>query len=384
MTEKKINVMQVVLEISRAGLEMLVVELCSRLDRRKYNISILCFYGCTPEFKDKLKNEGIPVYVINRKGSFDITFFQKIIRLMKEQNIDIVHSNSGCFFNATICAYIARAKGIVFTAHGMPIETGIQAWIEDKIAAALSTKIVAVSDEIKDEMLRRFPSQKDKVLLLMNGVDTEQFSAEKNNEEIKSLKKLQNIPRNKKIIGTVGRLEKVKNYQMLIKSFAKLLEEGNEDLHLIFIGDGCERGALEKLVDDLDLEGSVSFIGEQADMEHLIPIIDIFVLSSLTEGTSVALLEAQSCGIPAVVTRVGGNERVIRDGYNGYLCEVHNVDEMSSKIGAFINNAGLMEVMKKNARSVVLDEFNIASMISSYENLYDMIINSNSTGDRHQ
>lgn len=370
---KKINVLQVVLEIGRAGLEILVVELCKRLDRDKYNVSILCFYSCTPEFEEELDREGIDVYVINRKGTYDIGFFLKIIKLMKEKEIDIVHSHSGCFFNASICAYLAKIGGVIFTAHGMPVETGFQARTEDKIAAYMSDRIVAVSDEIENEMLRQFPSRKDKIIQVTNGVDTERFSPHRESMNVIDIKKAYNIPHDKRVIGTVGRLEEVKNYEMLIRSFARLYDMGPKNIHLVFIGDGYERKKLERLAGDLDLSEHVSFLGVQTDMKSLLSIVDIFALSSLTEGTSVALLEAQSCGIPAVVTRVGGNDRVIKEGINGYLCELHNVDEMADKMYAILSNSTLMDDMRINARSVVEERFNISSMVSSYEKIYDEV-----------
>jgi glycosyltransferase involved in cell wall biosynthesis len=335
----KINILHITLYLEIGGLETLVVEMCRHIDREKFNLSVLCLIEFDPAYKKQLEKIGISVNLIEKHGPFDFKFFLKIIKFITREGVDIIHSHSGCFFNAAMCAFFAKTKGIIYTAHGMPVETGMQSRIEDFIAAAITDRIVAVSEEIKEHMSQLFPTQKKKIMLIINGVDTGLYSPSVDSDKLNELKTDHNIPLEKVIIGTVGRIEDVKNYQMLIRSFAGLLRNNPNRIHLIFIGDGSERENLEKMSDKLGVRNNISFLGIQYELYNIVPMIDIFVLSSLTEGTSVSLLEAQSCGIPAVVTNV----------------------EMRSQ-------------MHHNARSMVLNNYNINSMVNSYEKLYELMM----------
>ena len=106
----------------------------------------------------------------------------------------------------------------------------------------------------------------------------------------------------------------------------------------------------------LYIEDHISFLGVQYELHNIIPMLDIFALSSLSEGTSVSLLETQSCGIPAVVTDVGGNANIIKDGYNGFLCHVNDYAGMADKIDIMLSDRNLFRQMQNNARSTVIEK----------------------------
>jgi glycosyltransferase involved in cell wall biosynthesis len=362
-----------VLFLEIGGLETLVMELCKHIDRDKFNVNVLCLCGYDPIYREELRKIGVPVFLIKKDGPLDFFFLRKIINLIKQEQINVIHSHSGCFFNAAVSAYFAKKARLVYTAHGMPVETGWKAEIEDKIAAGISTKLVAVSEEIKAHLIKLFPAQRKKIVSITNGVDTELFSPIDDIKKIEQIKERYGISSEKTIIGTVGRLEGVKNYQMLIRSFAKLIEKYPDEIHLVFIGDGSERGVLEHLTHKLRVKGKVSFLGIQYELQNIIPMLSVFVLSSLSEGTSVSLLEAQSCGVPAVVTGVGGNVRIVRDGHNGFLCRVNDYSEMAVRIERLLYDKYLMMTMRHNARTMVLENYNLYSMVNSYEQLYETV-----------
>ncbi len=369
--KNKINVMHVVLYLEIGGLETLVMELCKHINKEKFNVSVLCLCGCDGAYRRRLEKLGVPVFLIVKKSRFDILFFLKIMKTFKQEKIDIIHSHSGCFFNAAISAYFANIKRVIYTAHGMPVETGLQADIENKIASYITSKMVAVSGEIKEYLMQLRPSQKNKVMLVINGVDTERFSPNHDHGRLIEFKKIHGIPLKKDVVGSVGRLEPVKNYQMLIHAFAKLMLRYPDNAYLVFIGEGREKENLIKLSENLGVRDNISFLGGQSELQNIYSIIDIFVLPSLTEGTSVSLLEAQSCGIPAIVTNVGENGSIIKNGYNGYVCNVNDDIDMAEKIERLLTDKTVIREMGDNARSTVIKKYKIGLMVNSYEKLYE-------------
>ncbi len=157
---------------------------------------------------------------------------------------------------------------------------------------------------------------------------------------------------------------------MLVRSLSHLVHSGIDNLQLVFIGEGTQQSALTKLADELEVTGHVTFLGMQYHVEKILPMLDVFALSSLSEGTSMSLLEAQSCGIPAVATDVGGNGNIIKHGYNGLLCNIDDFKEMSEHFALILNDEATAQKMKQNARATVTKRFDISLVVQSYEQLY--------------
>jgi len=136
------------------------------------------------------------------------------------------------------------------------------------------------------------------------------------------------------------------------------------------IGDGQERGALEKLTNELKLSSNVTFLGERKDVPELLRTAGFFVSSSKTEGISLTLLEAMAVGLPIVTTRVGGNPEIVIPGETGYLVPPQNPDALATSILDMIEAKPLWPDMAQAARKRVEEHFNIRVMVSNYEKLY--------------
>jgi len=372
---KKIHILHVVLTLDIGGLESLVMAMSRRIDKKKFTVSVLCLQYVDSQYKNEMERGGIPVYLIKKKGKLDFSFIAKIRKLLKEQQVDVLHSHSGCFFNAALASLFTGVAGVIYTAHGMPVEYGIKASLENAIAACLTTKLVAVSEEIKIHLESCYPFARRKIELIINGVDTEKFRPFPEKRDGNLIKKMHGIPLDALVIGSVGRLESIKNYQMLVRSFALICNNIKKCLCLVFIGEGSERENLIRLSRDLGLEGQVKFLGMQYNLHRLTPVLDIFILSSLSEGTSVALLESQAAGVPAVVTAVGGNGKIIEEGYNGFLCEVDDIKEMACKIGFLITDDDLRIRMGSNSRQIAERKFSFQHMLTRYEEYYLSMMN---------
>jgi glycosyltransferase involved in cell wall biosynthesis len=368
--DRKINVVHVTQYLEIGGLESFIVEFSKQIDKDAFQVSVLCLNGCNDNYRQSLEQSCIPVHLITKRSKYDLKFFLKAAAFLKENNTDILHSHGGCFLYSTIIGKLGGIKKIIYTAHGMPVTFGLKARIEEFLACLLAHKIIAVSDEIAYSAKARVGVFDKKIETITNGINQHKFSPCSDSKTISQSKLFFGLPENKKIIGSVGRLESVKNYPLLLKALAEVIHSYKNDVHLVLVGEGSKEDELKALAEELSIAGNVSFLGMQYDLPRIYPLFDIFGLSSLTEGTSISLLEAQSCGIPAVVTDVGGNSNVITDGVNGLLCPSGDHAAMASKLDYLLKDDAALLKMKTAARQAVLRGFDMDSMVEKYQSIY--------------
>ena len=369
------------------------MELCLRLDRALFDVEILCLNGYDPQFTQRVVDAKIPVHLIKKRCRFDFGFFFRVARFIKDKRVDILHAHSGCYFYAALFTLLAGVKTFIYTAHGLPIrylnehinrkaETpiyaahGLPVWhrlqerVEDNLATLLVDTIVPVSEEIKETLLRWMPLSHRKMRLIINGVDTERFQPRPELRHNPEMIAKYGLDPEFFWIGSVGRLEPEKNYSMLLRSIACTNHRPGRQIKLALVGDGSQMPVLQELAAALDIEQQMLFLGKQLYVHEILPLFDVFALSSLTEGTSISLLEAQACGVPAVATDVGGNGFIVRHGANGFLCPVNDVEAMVSAVCRLRDEPDTWRAMAIAARRRVETGLNLGSMVGQYQELY--------------
>ena len=368
--KQKQRVMHVTLSLDIGGLETVIKELSRRLDPTRFSSEVLCLCGYDEDNIRGLKEDGVPVHLLRKRHKFDLGYFWRVAKLLRRQKIDILHAHSGCFFYASLFARLAGVRRFIYTAHGLPVLNRLQDRIEDNLAGLACSAIVPVSEEIKTVLEQRMPLSKGKMVPILNGIDTDRFRPFADEAERQQVLTKYNLPEDAFLVGSVGRLDPVKNYPMLLRAFARLVCKSASNAHLVMVGEGPCRAALEQLAAELGIADQVTFLGRQYRVFEILPLLDAFVLSSITEGTSVALLEAQACGVPAVVTDVGGNGNIIREGVNGFLCEVNADACMMAGLQRLREGRQLQQKMASEAREAVLQRFGLPAMVQNYEILF--------------
>jgi len=366
----KINVLHITQYIEIGGLETLIVEICKKMDKSRFKVNILCLGGYDSNYCGELQRSGVEIDVIRKQGMFDLNFFFKVIRFIADKKIDVIHAHGGCFLYASIFAFFANVKKYIFTAHGMPLSNSFKSILEDRIAALGCRNIVAVSDEIKSTLARRLPCSRSKISVVFNGIDSNRFRPYASEAQRQTMGIRYGLPLNAFLIGSVGRLEPVKNYSMLLRAFSCLPFCPEKQPHLVLVGEGSCRNELQRLAIELRIMERVIFLGMQYQVHEILPLLNVFVLTSITEGTSISLLEAQACSIPAVVTDVGGNRFVVKGGENGFLCKVNDYEGLAASLLKLQREPELVQIMGKVARGRVRREFDLTSMTRRYEVLY--------------
>ena len=365
------TVVHIVLTMESGGLETVVYDLCNSTDRTHFRPEILCLQRYDVRYLERLAENDIPVTLMKKHFKLDIGYFFRVARFLRQRHTRIVHAHSGCFFYAALFALLARCHRMVYTAHGLPVLNRLQDKIEDNLAGLFCQRVLAVSDEVAACLKKRMPLIAGKIECLTNGIDTYRFRPF-NDPEAKVVTRTRfSLPADALLFGSVGRLAPEKNYQLLLRAFAQFQQQLPElKKHLVFIGDGLQRRELEILRGELGLDAQVTFLGNQCQVEHIMPMLDVFVLSSLTEGTSISLLEAQSCGVPAVATDVGGNGNVIITGLTGLLSPSGDVDAMADRFICLATQPWLRDELGKGARQRVVEDFSLQKMVNKYAKVY--------------
>ncbi|MFH2035007.1 MAG: GT4 family glycosyltransferase PelF [Candidatus Zixiibacteriota bacterium] len=363
---KKIKVLHTVLNLGVAGLERIVAEICLRMDNNQFEVEVVCFHE-KGHFADLLESNGIRVTLIEQNPNHvDIWQPMRLRKFLRKNKFDIIHTHTGTFIFSALAGFLARTKGIVYTDHGRFLVEPRVRLIEDYIGARLADKCVAVSDELKQYLIDKVKFPQKKLLTILNGVNSDTFHpGEKPADLLNEL----NIPPTAKIIGIVGRLMTIKDHRTLIEAF-EIVNKAIPDAYLILIGDGPLREELYNYVQKIGLENHILFLGIRNDIPKLLRLLDIFVLSSLSEGTSVSLLEALASGVPSVVTDVGGNPSIVDNNQNGFLVPVKNPQSLAEAIIKILSDNNLKKSFSENAVAKINRCYSLDNMVNEYSKLY--------------
>lgn len=358
--------MHVVLSLVVGGLERLVVENSLRMDPDRFNVEVCCLdeFG---RFSQYLMDRGVKVTLLQRnQRRYDYLYPFRLRSLLRARNIHVMQMHSGTFFLATQAGVLARTPAMVYTDHGRAFFDSRIRMIEDRISGWFVHKIIAVSRELEQYLVEVVKLPASKTVTVINGINTSEFAAR---PRIQALADELGIPPDHRVVGTVARLDKVKDQVSMIEAFQLVHDQIPQSL-LVFVGDGPERQLLQHCVIENKLEGSVIFTGNRKDVPALLNLFDIFVLSSLSEGTSISLLEAMASGVPAVVTNVGGNPSIVDNMVDGLVVQPKKVSQIAEAMLALLTNDDKRGQFGSNAATKVRDRFSIDSMVEQYTSIY--------------
>lgn len=353
------------------GLQRVVHIMIDRLKNRSYDLHLCCLdYGGM--FYEKIDQKLVSKYIIGRKpGPFDFKIYKWLQAFIKEKKIDIIHSHNGCSLYAALLKASGNIKGIVHTDHGRLIPDKKSAIWEDRLSSYFIDKVVSVSDPLSEYLHSKVKIKNEKITTIINGVDTEIFIPFNQGKKIQRRKEL-SIEEDANIIGTVCRLDSIKNLIYLIQIVPEILRI-NPKCRFVIVGDGPERKYLMEECARMRQNKCVTFMGNIVDVQNVLPIFDIYVNTSLSEGTSMTILEAMSCGLPVIASAVGGNKKLVSES-NGVLFNLQNKRKFIESVVYILNDHRLKDEKGKKSREIVERQFSIDRMIMQYEDLYESLI----------
>lgn len=366
----KIKVMYLVLEMDLGGLQRVVHLLINRMDKKKF-IPYLCCLDRGGVFYDQLSLTSVNRCVLERRpGVFDLRLFNRLCQYVKEEKISIIHSQNGCSLYAALAGWKTRVKGVVHTDHGRLVPDKKSAIWEDRFSSFMMDRVVGVSENLTEYLRTKVNIDNKKLLTITNGVDTHRFiplSLEQRN----ALKVTLGLNRNDKILGTICRLDPIKNLDFLIRCFSSIAE-AVPACKLLIVGDGPSEDSLRNYAKSLGVASKVMFMGRSSEVEKMLPVFDLYVCSSLSEGTSMTILEAMACGLPIVASAVGGNVKLI-DHSNGLLFPLNDEKAFNQRVLSLLKDPERLKRMGACSRTRVETDFNLDRFVGRYEELYKSV-----------
>jgi glycosyltransferase involved in cell wall biosynthesis len=361
-------VVHVVLNLEAGGLERLVVELANRVDPARVESHVLALQYAG-RHAEELRDSSM-MHVSPRMSKWSMLYPRTLARTLRTFAPDVVHSHSGAWFKAARAARLAGVSRVVHTDHGRVIPDTLNARVTDALAARQTDVVVSVSDPLAQVLHESLRVSAPKLRVIRNGVDTDRFAPSSADIVQRQLGINPAAP----VIGSAGRFDPVKAYDVLLDAFCRLRAswEGGVPPVLVLAGDGPERARLESLRAAIpeEIRRDVYFVGWWRRVHELLNAFDVFALASHSEGTSVSLLEAMSAGVCPVVTAVGGNPDVLGDGLKHRLVSPGDAVGLADGLLFALKQHGRRTGDGMRARDRVQMAFSMNAMVRQYETLY--------------
>ena len=360
-SESALRILHTIETRGPGGAEILLVNIANQL--LKKGLRNYGFFIKDGWLRKTFYQAGIPFTYVPLKGRLNILFFVKLLRYVKSNSIDVVHAHELTMsFYASMLRPIFPRLRVICTIHGRHYhsETLLRRFVMRLVSK--SSSLIAVSRDVKKIICDKCNIDPKLVTVIRNGVKIPEVSLRGD------LRKELSLSNDTIMIGTVGRLHAVKGHKYLIDA-AKVICKRWDNLCFVIAGDGQERERLQAYIDSNDLGRHFKLLGSRNDVPNILSSLDLFVLPSLSEGTSLALLEAMMVGLPVIATRVGENERLLSDIPGNICIPPKDVPALTEALLSWLNGNMLRVCLLQNRRRVI-GKYSESYMVDQYMSLY--------------
>jgi glycosyltransferase involved in cell wall biosynthesis len=352
------------------GAETVFIDLATRLPADKYR-AVVVIRGKGWVYEE-LCRRGVAPILLDAKGSFNRTYLSALCKLIRRERVDLVQSHLlGSNVYCAMAGLLTRTP-VVTTFHGS-VDIGERErfkWLKFAAINAGARCVVAVSEDLKDDILQRTPLRPGKLCVIYNGIDTSVFLRPRSER----LRQQFGWAEEEIIIGSLGNIRPAKGYDFLLRA-AALLQESPHRYRFVIAGQG--KGGLYdgllQLRKELGLEDRVLFLGFIDDAAEFLSNLDLFLSTSISEGLPLSAIQAMVAGLPLVATRCGGYEELVADRENGVLVDVGDPRAIADALELLVNDVGLQDKLAQQARKHVIETFDLSAMLAGYEKVYDAL-----------
>ncbi len=357
------------------GMENGLVNLINRIPADRYRHLVLCAEDYS-DFRNRIMRPDVSVIALKKSTLSRSAMYRRLRGLFDEHRPDIVHGRNLSGLDALLPAWRAGVRARIQGEHGWDVSdidgSQFRPRLWRRLYSPLVTQYVTVSLHLQSYLTARVGVAESRITQIYNGVDTQRFAPGEAKPEGLLPQAFRGA--DKVVIGTVGRLQAVKDQASLVAACGTLLRESpslRDTVRLLIVGDGPQRAALNAHIAEQGI-GDVTWMpGARSDMNDVYRAIDVFALPSLNEGVSNTLLEAMASQLPVVATAVGGNVELVTDGSNGALVPAANPVALASALRAYVESPDLRQRHGRASRANATTNFSIDSMIARYLALYD-------------
>jgi len=364
---RPIRILHMVPDLDVGGLQKGVVNLINGLPRDGFEHAVCCLHttGC---LRSRLEPT-VPVHEL-RAGRHDLRTPIRLGRVIRQFQPDIIHARTWSTWPDSVMAKLMTRRGrLVFSLHG---------WDQDSAPSRVRTfacrrlarrtdHMVSVSAYAAELFAKEIGIEPGRFEIIRNGTDPIRLPSF---AERQSIRRELGVNDRAFLIGSVGRLEAIKDYDTLLRSCAEAIRRARAEVGLLLVGDGSKRPVLEHLAQELRIADRVRFTGRRSDVVRLLGAMDAFAMTSRREGLNNAILEAMAGGLPVIATAVGGTPELIEDGVHGRLVPPGDVATITSAICGLVCDPALRKRWGSNARLRSLEEFSLSHMLRRYAGMY--------------
>lgn len=372
----KVKLCFIIAELGSGGAERQLLALVQGLNPGEFEVHI-CVLTEVLDLVPELINAGAKVICFHKKRRVDLLMLTSLYAYLRRCRFDIVQTIlSTANLWGRIGAIAAKIPVIIVS------ERNVEDWksslwlLSDRMLACGTTLILANSRAVQDFVVRTTGISPSRCKLIYNGIDLNRFQPElqaKHEGEIMRLREQLEIAGGNPVIGTIGRLMEQKDHDTFLHA-CRLLSNEVPDCRFIIVGDGPELGRLQMLARDLRLDDRVKFTGHLEAVEHIIPLFDVFALSSIREGFANVILEAMALGKPVVASDAGGNAEAVVHGETGYIVPPESPEALSQALLGLLRDRAKAKRMGLEGRKRVESCYEMAKMVESTVEIYEQLL----------
>lgn len=371
-------VMHLLYSFDVGGLENGVVNLINHMPADRFRHAVIALAHCSPGFTKRVQRPDVDFISLNKPPGHAIKLYPQLFRLFREMRPEIVHTRNLAALEAVVPAALAGISARVHGEHGwdsFDCEGSSRKYrIVRRLYSPLVSRYVALSTQIEDYLVDRVGIERSRIERICNGVDTKRF------HPVAARQRLAGCPfgesEGQVVIGTVGRLQPIKDQLTLVRAvaIARKMGEAGERIRLVIAGDGPLRAEVEAEVRARGIGGITWLAGARSDVPDVMRSLDIFALPSKSEGISNTILEAMASGLPVVATAVGGNGELVVPGETGGLVAPEDPNGMADALMCYAADPVLRRYHGIAARCRIDAQFSIDNMVARYTQLYDSML----------
>jgi glycosyltransferase involved in cell wall biosynthesis len=365
---RPIRVLHVLNTLQTGGAEYLVLNIAKVFDRARFELLVASMEG-DGEIGAELRAAGVPTFTLHRRKGLDATLVPKLVALCRRQHIDVVHThNVAPWLYAGLAGRLAGAA-VCHTEHSNLFTNQRALKRAERLLGFITRAVICDGEDVRRQLIEEQGLSPRNVVTIYNGVDTRLYGQAQGSRA--ALRSSAGLPQDARVVGTVARLEPVKDQSTLLRAFTQVAA-AEPSARLCLIGDGSQRAALEAQAAAPELAGRVVFLGRRADVASLLPLFDVFALSSTSEGLPLTILEAMAAGLPVVSTAVGAIPEVIVQGAGetGLLCPPADPARLGAALLALVRDVPRARAMGQAGQRRARALFDLREMTRRYEDLW--------------
>ena len=392
MQDPRPLVMHVVYRFDVGGLENGVVNLINHMPAERFRHAVVSLTDCAEAFCRRVRREDVRLFSLHKPPGHGTKLYPRLYRLFREHRPAIVHTRNLAALESVVPAWAAGVPARVHGEHGWDVSDpgGTRRkfqWLRRAYSPFVS-RYVALSGHIESYLVERVGIAPQRVERICNGVDTIRFvpasalafvvrSAAASAGQGARID-LAGSPfcAEQVVVGTVGRLQTVKDQLNLVRAVAIARAQGEAGvrLRLLIAGDGPQRAEVEAEIAATGIGDITWLAGERNDVPEVMRALDVFALPSRAEGISNTILEAMASGLPVVATEVGGNAELVAAGETGLLVPAEDPQRMAEALLRYTADAALRQNHGAAGRQRVERNFSIDNMVMRYTQLYESLL----------